>query len=87
MINDGGPAYPSWDVPGELDGPVTRGMSLRDYFAAAALSNPALCTGQAQDYEIRAWFGKDACGITRAQIVERQAHDYADAMMKVRKRP
>lgn len=82
MRDDDEPAFPRDHAH---DG--HNGMSLRDCYAAAALSNPALCTGQAQDYEIRAWFGKDACGITRAQIVERQAHDYADAMMKVRKRP
>ena len=37
---DGGPAYPSHGTMGEV---ATRGMSLRDYFAAKALSGlPAL---------------------------------------------
>lgn len=40
MINDGGPAFPgqSLNERGEPDEPHRSGMSLRDYFAAAALT-------------------------------------------------
>jgi hypothetical protein len=59
-------------------------MSLREWYAGKALSNPAICTGNAPEYELRAWFGGRG-GISRAEIVSRQAFDFADAMISARK--
>lgn len=56
-------------------------LTVFDYFAAAALSNPAICTGTAPEYELKRWFGS-AAGITRAQIMAAQARDAAIEMMK-----
>ncbi len=84
---DGGPAFPQSET--ENGHPFCEeygfgGMTLRDYFAAAALQNPTICTGIAADHEIAAWFGKSACGITRQQIAAFQAGSYADAMIAER---
>jgi hypothetical protein len=68
-------------LAGELD---YRGMTLRDYFAGQALTNPVICTGSAYDSQLDAWFGKSTTGITRSDIVTRQAYDFADAMLAVR---
>lgn len=64
--------------------PDHEGMTLRDYFAAQALANATICTGNAAEYDLTRWFGKYASGITRAQIVARQAGEYADAMLAAR---
>lgn len=74
--HDGGPAFPHKSQ-------VQSGMTLRDWFAGQALANPAICTGSAQIWELKAWFGGEA-GVTRGQIVAAQAHEYADAMLKER---
>lgn len=66
---------------GTLAEPAQTGMTLRDYFAAQALANSVICTGRAEDYELTAWFGRHAAGITRAEIVAAQAHEHADAMI------
>lgn len=61
------------------------GMTLRDAFAIAALSNPALCDGKTNyEYELKAWFG-DRTGITKQEIAIAQAFDYADAAIARRK--
>lgn len=60
------------------------GMTLRDYFAGQALTNAAICTGTAPEYDLTRWFGRYASGITRAEIVARQAGEYADAMLSAR---
>jgi hypothetical protein len=57
------------------------GMTLRDWFAGQALANAAICDGKASDWQTAAWFGKYASGITKAQIVSKQAAEYADAML------
>ena len=81
-IDNGGPAFP---MIGE--GPnaphFAEGMSLRDWFAGQALANAALCTGLAKDYELRDWFGGRG-GITRAEVIAKQAGIYADAMIAER---
>lgn len=56
------------------------GMSLRDWFAGMALSNPAICTGMATEYELRNWFGGRG-GITQEEVAARQAIAAADAMI------
>jgi hypothetical protein len=86
--NDGGPAFPHEgrdNGPGNIKGWPHDGMSLRDWFAGQALSNPALCTGEAMDWQLSVWFGKDSIGIRRDEIASKQAFVYADAMLKARK--
>jgi hypothetical protein len=62
------------------------GMSLRQWYAGQALSNPVLCTGEAKDWQLVEWFGKNASGIRREQIVAKQAFAYADFMLSARKK-
>jgi hypothetical protein len=64
--------------------PAVAGMTLRDYFAGQALSNPVLCSGDAMEWQLRAWFG-DQFGITREQIASMQARSYANSMLEARK--
>lgn len=84
----GGPAFPD---PGRAQSGKVRetlthtGMTLRDYFAAAALSNPALCTGVITSLQFEAWYGRNASDVTRKQIVAKQAYDTADALLAERK--
>lgn len=73
---DGGPAFP--DVH---EGQT--GMSLRDWFAGQALANATICTGRAEEWQLRAWFG-DRGGITREEISAKQAIAHADAMLTAR---
>mgnify|MGYP000010410147 FL=1 len=72
-INDGGPAFP---VPNDANVNNQEGMSIRDYFAAAALAhigNEYVATGditrQAQDH---------------AMQLAAHAYNIADAMLKAR---
>lgn len=60
-------------------------MGLRDYFAGQALANPAICDGKAPEWQLRKWFGEHATNITREQIISKQAHAVADAMIAARK--
>ena len=68
MKNDGGPAFPHWDGP---SGKCFNGMTLRDYFAAAAIQG---CS--------RTWFSN----LPDASFVELSAlaYRYADAMLAER---
>lgn len=78
--DDGGPAFPQPTNEGfRFDG-----MSLHDWFAGQALSNPAICNGIPGAGEIVNWFGKNASCITRYQIAAMQASDHADAMLAAR---
>lgn len=80
--DDGGPAWPVAETTTDKSY-VTHGMSLREYFAASALQS-GVVTGEARDWELMAWFGKDATGITRWQIAAAQAYALADAMISER---
>jgi hypothetical protein len=60
------------------------GMTLRDWFAGQALSNPEICTGTAQEYDLRRWFGDTRTGIRAFEVAAKQAGDYADAMLAER---
>jgi hypothetical protein len=66
-INDGGSAFPH-----ETSHGYDSGMSIRDYFAAAALqgivSDPSLFVKSKRDVE----------------LVSRSAYEFADAMLKAR---
>lgn len=59
--------------------------SLHDWFMGQALSNPAICTGEARPADFRRWFGERG-GVTRAEIMAAQARDVADAVLEARKR-
>lgn len=54
--DDGGPAFPIFHA--QFRGAITPGMSLRDWFAGQALSNPAICNGDVDDQQIGKWFGQ-----------------------------
>lgn len=60
------------------------GMTLRDWFAGQALS--AGVSTEAKEYELQAWFGRHATGITGAEIAAARAYEIADAMLKRRAR-
>lgn len=91
MIDDGGPAYPSWDVPGELDGPVMRGMSLRDYFAAAAPAAEIEGMTPNAIKECEKFLGIDAGQYNwiehYPQMVAKARYMWADAMLRARREP
>ncbi len=59
------------------------GMTLREWYMGQALANTGLCTGTATEWQLRAWFGNQG-GITREQIVAKQAGTLADAMLAER---
>ena len=67
--DDGGPAYP---VP--RSGDEWPGMSLRDYFAAAAL--PGICKE----------FYDDERFLFTSALIANEAYDIADAMLEARKK-
>jgi hypothetical protein len=72
-INDGGPAFPhttQWD--GINPAINYHGISMRDYFAAAALQ------GIISDASVLASLKKDG------ELVSRSAYHFADAMLKAR---
>ena len=66
-INDGGPAFPT---PAGIQ--HNDGMTLRDYFAAAALQ------GIISDASVPASSKKDG------ELVSRSAYHFADSMLKAR---
>jgi hypothetical protein len=69
--DNGGQAFP---LDGE-DGTFSRGMTLRDYFAAAAL--PALEVGARDNMDMDWWYPADK--------LARRAYAIADAMLRARK--
>lgn len=48
----------------------------------AALSNSAICTGNASARELDIWFPDRISGITREEIATRQAAEYAKQALK-----
>jgi hypothetical protein len=71
-IKDGGPAFPCHWRTQPNDAPGVMGMSLRDYFAAAALQTMKLCNSWSDNPLY--WEG-----------VAKSAYVCADAMLKARK--
>ena len=51
--------------------------------AEKAITNPVLCNGQASEYQLSFWFGKNATGITKEQIAARQAVEVAIELEKL----
>lgn len=82
IAKTGGPAFPCLgNVAHNSDWVSDDGMTLREWFAGQALANAGICTGQAQEYELKHWFGEHTVAINRFQIVAAQAEAYADAML------
>lgn len=73
--DDGGPAFPDHNLPHRHNG-----MSLRDYFAAHALTMVADATALAVIDEIAIRRGVEA-----TTVVAKYAYELADAMLKARK--
>lgn len=84
-MNDGGPAFPIPLLEGERFKGNANGMSLRDYFAAVALSG--LCVGlvgkltAAGESEVSA-YAHGACNMVLAE----RSYAAADAMLRERER-
>ena len=69
-INDGGPVFPS-----EI-GTISKGITLRDYFAGQAISQIiAVCANDTTH------------GMTEADYFACRAYEIADAMLKARETP
>ena len=77
----GGPAFPQQCADALDVGMVHAGMTLHQYFVGQALANPAICNGDAPEWQLRAWFGETAMGITSGRITARQAVQAADSAM------
>ena len=73
-INDGGSAFPFGDYTNEGE----QGMSLRDYFAAAALS---IAQANWQKHNDENNEGEEPA----KSLVAEEAYEYADAMLAARK--
>lgn len=80
-INDGGPAFPVWELNGKGQPEMTGfGMTLRDYFAAKAMQSMLLDTKQFA-----------GCGLGEAplaavpDIIAGWSYLMADAMLKARR--
>ena len=72
-INDGGPAFPAWELNGQGQQEMTCfGMTLRDYFAAKAMC------GMLADLP------KSLYGLDWAEKLASSSYEVADAMMKAR---
>lgn len=73
MKDDGGPAFPAWELNGAGNPKMTCfGMTLRDYFAAKAMQAEIVNQGLE---------GRDA------EHIAGMAYEMADAMLKVRSKP
>jgi hypothetical protein len=60
VIEDGGPAFPVWELNGGGQPEMTHfGMSLRDYFAAKAM--PACIEDYCHEARERGWDRRDGC--------------------------
>lgn len=68
--DDGGPAFPMYNELGSLN---SEGMSLRDYFAAAALQGFAMIHAAAID--------RKGLDLTPQVVTARFAYQIADAML------
>ena len=70
QINDGGPAFPHPEIDFEVTIQASSGMTLRDYFAAAALRG------------LMAAHTSGGCLVD--DLYAKYAYDLADAMLKAR---
>jgi len=67
-----------------FDGPYG-GMTLRDWFAGKALTSGLVDTTY-PEWQLKAWFGASAFGLTREQIAAKASYALADAMLVERSR-
>ena len=74
MENDGGPAFPV----AHLDDVVQTGMSMRDYFAAAAL-NGLLSSGEKE------FIPNESGCLVNNKYIQDSAYRLADAMLAARR--
>ena len=88
-INDGGPAFPdsvSADDGGGVNYSSCPGMSLRDFFAAAALQGQIAAFGNKKARALSVEQAKQN-GITNPKFqVAKAAYEYADAMLAERRK-
>ena len=82
-INEGGPAFPFREQDGEGGYERFPGMSLRDYFAAAALQG--LMGNSGGPWQANPSSGTGWCNCS-AEDVASVAYDLADAMIAARER-
>jgi hypothetical protein len=84
MINDGGPAFPVWELNAYEQPEMTGfGMTLRDYFAIRFAAAMLTATSADRDYP-NIDYQRDAGGPTVAERVVTIAYRMADAMLKAR---
>jgi hypothetical protein len=88
MSKDGGPAFPHVIPDENKSAAWVDGMTLRDYFAAAALpaiitKAPKVKTGNGNHYPHIAQVSHDEAQYIRDNVAE-LAYQYADAMLKAR---
>ena len=83
MIKDGGPAFPQTATP--TDGFSFCGMSMRDYFAAAALQG-LLAGYTSSGSNVYKKDGEDIRIVPLRKAAPELAYDYADAMLKEREK-
>ncbi len=81
MNDGGGPAFPC--TTGSDGGVAFSGMSLRDYFAAAALMGYLSC----DDTRICDDDGSAIVGTKTSEVFARLAYQQADAMLAEREKP
>jgi len=84
MINDGGPAFPVWELNGKGQPEMTGfGMTLRDYFAAKFAA--AMMTATSADHDFpNIDYQRNGGGPTVAERVATIAYRMADAMLRAR---
>lgn len=61
----------------------SHGMTLRDWFAGQVA--PTIDPREFRGWQLDAWFGKGAFGVTDAQMIAAASYDIADAMIARRK--
>lgn len=83
-INDGGPAFPVWELNGQGKPEMTGfGMTLRDYFAAKFAA--AMMTTTSADRDLPSIdYRRGVGGPTVAERVATIAYRMADAMLRAR---
>lgn len=80
-INDGGPAFPA---PAYAANITDKGMSLRDYFAAQALTSVLDSSGDLQTYYDHVAGSKGDNNIPSPRAMAKYSYELADAMLAER---
>lgn len=78
MINDGGPAFPVWELNGKDQPEMTGfGMTLRDYFAARAMQSLLVTIDTYPDEHWRDGLAMDAYMMANAMLRAREVENEA----------